>query len=78
MYAAAASPVPTSLSGGGGVFSRCLMNSGAAGAAGLYAKGLKSPGGAGLVASLWVSGAFGIGGCGDVVAVGAELRVCPL
>ena len=33
--AAVPSPVPDSASGGGGVFSRCAMGSGAAGAAGL-------------------------------------------
>lgn len=32
-------PVPLSASGGGGVFSRCAIGSGAAGAAGLYAIG---------------------------------------
>lgn len=37
---AAASPVPCAASGGGGVFSRCLIGSGAAGAAGLYGRGV--------------------------------------
>lgn len=36
---AAASPVPSVPSGGGGVFSRCFMGSGAAGATGLYGSG---------------------------------------
>lgn len=39
---AAARPVPSvPSSGGGGVFSRCLIGSGAAGAAGLYGNGAK-------------------------------------
>lgn len=38
---AAASPVPSAASGGGGVFSRCLIGSGAGGADGLYASGAK-------------------------------------
>ena len=38
---AAVRPVPISPSAGGGVFSRCAIGSGAAGAAGLYAMGTK-------------------------------------
>jgi hypothetical protein len=38
---AAARPVPSVPSSGGGVFSRCLIGSGAAGAAGLYGRGAK-------------------------------------
>lgn len=41
LYAAALRPVPSAASGGGGVFSRWAMGSGAAGAAGLYAIGTK-------------------------------------
>lgn len=39
--AAAKRPVPSVPSSGGGVFSRCLIGSGAAGAAGLYGRGAK-------------------------------------
>lgn len=41
-------PAPSPSSGGGGVFSRCLMNSGAAGAAGLYGSGAVFSGSAGF------------------------------
>lgn len=40
--ATAPNPVPSAASGGGGVFSRWAMGSGAAGAAGLYAMGVKA------------------------------------
>lgn len=42
--AAATSPVPPVPSSGGGVFSRCFIGSGAAGAAGLYGSGATFPG----------------------------------
>lgn len=68
--AAAARPVPSAPSiGGGGVFSRCFMGSGAAGAAGLYGRG------AGV--SFWCCWAPGdpvIGGGGGGMALGVAME----
>lgn len=62
---AAARPVPFVPSSGGGVFSRCWIGSGAAGAAGLYGSGAKA-----------VESFFSSAGEGPLGGGGGKLLVC--
>lgn len=75
--AAAKSPVPSVPSSGGGVFSRCLIGSGAAGAAGLYGSGATFSGPFFSSAWVWCSEfTCGRSACGPLGGGGGKLIVC--